>query len=97
MSFPWTGRPFAVPLGCWLEGAAVVEMAPGPVSEGLRSSMADGRPFSRGSLVDPLPTECMLPSLDRGSSRVYEPTLERGPFREYALPFFRSVNSCRSF
>lgn len=75
----------------------VVEIAPGPVSEGFRSSMADGRPFSRGSLTGPLPTDCMLPSLDRGGSRVYEPTLERGPFREYVLPFFRSVKRFLSF
>ena len=49
---------------------AVVEPAPGPASDDFRSSVPDGRPPSRGSLVEPLPKDCMLPSLECGMSRV---------------------------
>lgn len=63
-----------------------MEPAPGPASDDFRSNMAVGRLASRGSLADPFPNECMLPSLE-GRSRVQELTLDRGPFREYALPF----------
>lgn len=99
IAFPWGERWFqvAVPFAGELGTDAAAKPAPGPASDDFRSSMADGRPPSRGSLAEPLASECMLPSLECGKSRVYEPALERGPFREYALPFFRLVSNWRSF
>src|ERR1700749_3632251 len=60
----------AAPLAGWLDTDAAVEPAPGPASDDFRSSIVDGRPPSRGSLAEPLPSECMLPFLECGISRV---------------------------